>query len=280
MLTVSYIVLSAVILGVLTVLYALRNTALVRGMFSSFINYIYRTSKSDVLLGILRFLVTPNTKKILEKLPHVDSVEKVSDRVYRILGQNPGYHTLQGTNTYLVTGTETDEHILIDTGEAWTSKAYTDVLFNEVFPVTNTKRLRSIILTHGHGDHQGGVIAILTVLRDRNMLPLPLIYKRNVVKGRYPTKGFESISIDDHQLFPVDQETTLQAVFTPGHTDDHVSLILREDGAIFTGDCVLGCGTSVFDDLAEYMQSLEKLKALILIEGPNGQPVVTSIYPG
>lgn len=57
---------------------------------------------------------------------------------------------------------------------------------------------------------------------------------------------------------------------TPGHTTDHVVITLEEDNALFSADCVLGEGTTVFEDLKEYINSLY----LILDLKP------TVIFPG
>jgi ribonuclease/clavin/mitogillin len=73
---------------------------------------------------------------------------------------------------------------------------------------------------------------------------------------------------------------TIEAIDTPGHTLGSISLYLRQEGVLFTGDTVLGLGTvAIFPpphgDMALYMQSLQRLQtydASLLCPG-HGPPV-------
>lgn len=56
---------------------------------------------------------------------------------------------------------------------------------------------------------------------------------------------------------------SVRCLKTPGHTADSVSLVLMEgEKGVFTGDTVLGQGTTHFTDLSTYMTSLRTLLAL------------------
>ena len=56
---------------------------------------------------------------------------------------------------------------------------------------------------------------------------------------------------------------SVECVYTPGHTSNHMCFALREERALFTGDHVMGWSTSVISppdgDMAAYMESLDKL---------------------
>jgi glyoxylase-like metal-dependent hydrolase (beta-lactamase superfamily II) len=59
---------------------------------------------------------------------------------------------------------------------------------------------------------------------------------------------------------------TLTALHTPGHSPDHLCFLLADDRAIFTGDLILGKGSSMVTypegDVAAYLRSLDRLAAL------------------
>ena len=56
---------------------------------------------------------------------------------------------------------------------------------------------------------------------------------------------------------------TVEAVHTPGHTSNHLCFALREEGALFSGDHVMGWSTSVIappdGDMVAFLASLRLL---------------------
>lgn len=148
--------------------------------------------------------------------------------------------------------------------------------------------LSDVVVTHWHADHLGGLPNVLGTLPDsklhiqtrlscrRTLLTLLTFAEHDCRVWKHPG-GLERRTAAEHELSELrDGQTlcvegaTLHTHYAPGHSDDHVVLMLEEENALLSGDCVLGEGTAVFEDLHDYMNSLNKILEL--------QPKV--IYPG
>lgn len=118
-----------------------------------------------------------------------------------------------------------------------------------------------MIVTHWHPDHIGGVKDL------GGLSPKPTIYKSQIV----PSENMEDIK--NGQKFKV-EGATIRAFHCPGHTQDHMALVLEEEDAMFTGDNVLGHGTAVFEDLPTYLDSLASMGKQINGRGYPGHGAV------
>ncbi len=156
-----------------------------------------------------------------------------------ILAPNPGPFTLTGTQTYLLGDTA-----ILDPGPLIDSHVQA---LRAAMP-----NLRTILITHRHGDHAPAAVPLkeatgAEILAPHNVLDDSVVDRR--------VSGGDSLTIEG---------TRIDVIATPGHTVEHVCY-LTADGDLFTGDTILGTGTTAIfppdGHMGDYMHSLETLRA-------------------
>jgi endoribonuclease LACTB2 len=179
-----------------------------------------------------------------------------SERVATVLGHNPSPFTGPGTNTWLVGAS--DRPLLLDTGQG--VPIWIDLLDTALKELCHNGDIDRIVLTHAHVDHIGGVKQVREKYGERQVLKMPW-------PGHDAPAGGPIEEIGGGAVVRA-EGVTLRAIHTPGHAPDHLCYYLEEEKALFTGDVVLGAGTTVIPDdtgdLAQYMDSLQRLLQLDL----------------
>ena len=126
--------------------------------------------------------------------------------------------------------------------------------------LANTDQFERVVITHAHQDHIGGMKDVTRLFGRLEVLKKPW-----PVAGPDDAAGVPLTAID-HDDVVATEGATLRGVFTPGHAPDHLCYYLAEEKAVFTGDVVLGAGTTIIPDetgdLGQYMDSLRRLLAL------------------
>ncbi|KAF0133610.1 MAG: beta-lactamase domain-containing protein [Xanthobacteraceae bacterium] len=188
-------------------------------------------------------------------------VEQLSPLIRRILCDNPGPFTFKGTVTYVV---GKDRVAIIDPGPDDPRH------IAAVLEAVKGETVEAILVTHTHRDHSPATPAI------KAATGAP-VYAEGPHRAARPLNLGETNALDasgDKDFVPdivlkdgdVVSGTgwTIESVFTPGHTANHMAFALREEETLFSGDHVMAWSTSIVAPpdgaMGDYMASLDKLR--------------------
>jgi len=158
---------------------------------------------------------------------------------------------LYAPNVYLVLG---ERAALIDSG-------YDDIetvgkrleYIKEFAP----QQLEYILVTHPHPDHIGGCRSIR-----KSTGAKILLHSSSVAQAKRGYQITGDILVDGGYVLDIGG-LSLEIIHTPGHSPASICVYIRESKILFTGDHILGIGTTVVDapegDMTQYIDSLKKL---------------------
>jgi glyoxylase-like metal-dependent hydrolase (beta-lactamase superfamily II) len=200
---------------------------------------------------------------------------EVTPNVHVVRVQMKSYSGVYSPNVYLVANR--GQGIMIDSGFP-NEESFRERL--DYLKGLGEIRLDYIVLTHHHFDHSGGAHRLREATGARiAMHPLEAQLLQEAAERVSPEEGAEErrlrreaakatadLTVGDDDALPAGS-LTLRVVHTPGHSPGHICLFLEEERALFSGDNVLGIGTTAIapppsGDMAQYLDSLRRMKAL------------------
>jgi glyoxylase-like metal-dependent hydrolase (beta-lactamase superfamily II) len=174
--------------------------------------------------------------------------------VVRVTAPNPGVMTGPGTNSYVVGDPDTG-YLVIDPGPEDPEHQ------QRLWRATNGD-IRMIVCTHSHADHSPGARPLQALCRVRP----PILGLPSAPTARPASEFTPDRALADGEVLVLEgngRTHTLQVMHTPGHAANHLCLVLREDGLLFSGDHILNGSTTIVDppdgDMSAYLDSLDRL---------------------
>lgn len=169
-------------------------------------------------------------------------------RVVAFTAPNAGPKTLEGTHTYVIGG---ETGYVLDPGP--NIPVHVQRLISWV--TRHLPRPRGVLLTHGHPDHAPAAVEVAARLQ------VPILASPRL-DSSYFTDPPEYRQLLSGDALRVDGDR-LETLDTPGHSYDHLSFWLARARILFSGDTILGRGTSLVappeGNMAQYMRTLDLL---------------------
>lgn len=158
----------------------------------------------------------------------------------------------QFTTIYLV---GRDQVLTIDSGAdedryRWMLRGY--------LAATERAEIALAAVTHFHFDHSSNIRWLCEEFGARAMIAPETASRMG--EQLLPPDG--AAPITEAATLDAGSGVRLQALHTPGHSPESFCFYLEDEGVLFSGDTILGGTTTAVNDLADYMESLRRLRDL------------------
>ena len=188
-----------------------------------------------------------------------ESEVRVSPLISRVVADNPGPFTFKGTGVYIAGNNDV---AVIDPGPD--DASHVDALKRAL----EGRNVTHILVTHTHSDHSPAARPLKAWSGAKTYAFGPHGSGKLDDGVRVEEGGdmqfVPDVRVKDGEIIQ-GNGFTIECVFTPGHTSNHMCYALKEENALFTGDHVMGWSTTVVTppdgDMAQYMASVRKLMA-------------------
>ena len=183
------------------------------------------------------------------------TVDEIEPGIRRVIANNPSPFTLYGTGTYIL---GRGQVAVVDPGPADPEH------IAAILKAIPGETISHVLVTHTHMDHSPGC----ALLRDHSDAKTYAFgpHGAGKIEEGVPVEEGGDLAFDpdvrvSHGEVITGGDWSVDSVYTPGHTSNHMCYQLRESRALFTGDHVMGWSTSIISppdgDMMAYMVSLE-----------------------
>jgi len=165
--------------------------------------------------------------------------------------------------------------IIIDTNFAWATQP--EILDGMAKLKLNPKDIKYVILSHAHGDHDQGVATLQSKYGARVVMGGPdweaTLKRAPDVAGGVPTRGANDISVGPEGYKLTLGDTTVDIVFTPGHSVGTLSYVfpVKDKGktvmVAYSGGTLTGAFGTDGKRWDEYIDSQKRIAAAAAAAG-------------